>query len=136
LSIAAQSTDDARAGFTIIEVLIALAVVAVGIVVIGALMSTNLRSVRMMEQHVSLKQATRAVLAAEIPPRSDLAPGTLAGQLGDYRWQVDVGPLGGELAPVSADAVWVPELVNVRVRAPGGAVLELRTVRLMHRPRQ
>jgi general secretion pathway protein I len=136
LSIAAPPTDDARAGFTIIEVLIALAVVAVGIVAIGSVMSTNLRSVRMMEQHVALRQAARAVLAAEIPPRADLAPGTLTGQLGDYRWQVDVGPLSGELAKAPADAVWVPELVNVHVQAPSGAVLEIHTVRLMHRPQQ
>lgn len=129
-------TDRADAGFTIIEVLIALAVVAVGIVTIGSLMSTNARGVRTMEQHVALKQAAQAVLATGVPRRAELVPGTLAGQSGDYRWQVDVGPLGGVLAPPTDDAAWVPELVSVQVRSPGGAILELHTVRLMHRPRQ
>jgi general secretion pathway protein I len=136
LSIAPQTTDRADAGFTVIEVLIALAVVAVGIVAIGSVMSTNARGIRSMEQHVLLKQAAQAVLATGIPPRSELAQGTLTGQTGDYRWQVDIGPLTGELVSPSEDAAWVPELVSVHVRSPGGAVLELHTVRLMHGPRQ
>lgn len=136
MSIAPQTTDRADAGFTIIEVLIALAVVAVGIVAIGSVMSTNARGVRSMEQHVVLKQAAQAALATGIPTRAELAQGTLTGQAGDYRWQVDIGPLSGELAAPSDNAVWVPELVSVHVRSPGGAVLELHTVRLMHRPRQ
>jgi general secretion pathway protein I len=136
LSIAPQTTDRADAGFTIIEVLIALAVVAVGIVAIGSVMSTNARGVRSMEQHVLLKQVAQAVLATGIPPRSELVPGTVTGQTGDYRWQVDIGPLTGELAQGSDDAAWVPELVSVHVWSPGGAVLELHTVRLMHGSRK
>jgi general secretion pathway protein I len=136
LSIAPQTTDRTDAGFTIIEVLIALAVVAAGIVAIGSVMSTNVRGVRSMEQHVLLKQAAQAALAVSIPRRAELAPGTLSGQTGDYHWQVEIGPLSGDLAVSSGDAAWIPELVSVNVRSPGGAVVELHTVRLMHRPRQ
>jgi general secretion pathway protein I len=136
LLIAPPRTERADAGFTIIEVLIALAVVAVGIVAIESVMSTNVRGVRAMEQHASLKRAAQAVLATGIPRRADLEPGTLSGQLGDYRWQVDVGPLGGDWAPASVDAAWIPELVRVHVQSPGGAAVELRTIRLMHRPQQ
>jgi general secretion pathway protein I len=136
LSTALQPTDHNAAGFTIIEVLIALAVVAVGIVAIGSLMSANARGVQKMEQHVALKQVAQAVLATEIPPRADLAPGTLTGQLGDYSWQVDVGPLTGSLVGPTADSAWIPELVEVRVRSPRGATLELHTVRLMPGARQ
>jgi general secretion pathway protein I len=136
LSIAPRPIDRADAGFTIIEVLIALAVVAVGIVAIGSLMSTNARGVQKMEQHVALKEVAQAVLATGIPSRADLAPGKLTGELGDYRWQVDVGPLGGNLVAKSTDAAWIPELVEVRVRSPEGATLELHTVRLMQAARQ
>jgi general secretion pathway protein I len=133
---ASQQTDRADAGFTVIEVLIALVVIAVCIAAIGALMSTNARGVRSMEQHVALKQAAQAALAVGIPRRPDLAPGTLTGQTGDYRWHVDIGPLGGAVAAPTGDVAWVPELVSVTVRSPDGAALELHTVRLMHRPRQ
>ena len=71
------STDRRDAGFTIIEVLIALAIVAVSIVAIGSVMATNVRGVRSLEQHVALMQATRTVMTAGIPSRVKLSPGVL-----------------------------------------------------------
>ena len=131
-----QPTDRPEAGFTILEALIALAVVAVSIVAIGSVMSTNARGVRVLENHVALMQTAQTVLATAIPPRKELAPGTRAGQLHDFRWQVDVGPVGGDWDPGDADVAWIPELVTVRVRSPSGATVDLKTVRLMHRPQQ
>jgi general secretion pathway protein I len=90
--------------------------------------------VRLMEQHVALTQATRMVMTAAIPARSELRPGALSGQTDDYRWTVDVTPLGGGWTVKDADVPWVPELVRVRVRSPTGAVSDIRTVRLMPRP--
>jgi len=130
------STDRRDAGFTIIEVLIALAIVAVSIVAIGSVMATNVRGVRSLEQHVALMQATRTVMTAGIPTRTKLGPGALSGRIDDYRWTIDVEPLGGDWEVPGADVAWVPELVKVRVRAPGGGAIDLETVRLMARPRQ
>jgi general secretion pathway protein I len=127
-------TDRRDAGFTIIEVLIALAIVAVGIVAIGSVMATNVRGVRSLEQHVALMQATRTVMAAGIPARAKLGPGALSGQTDDYRWTIEVGPLGSEWAVPGADVAWVPELVRIRVRSPSGVTSDIRTVRLIHRP--
>jgi len=123
-------------GFTIIEALIALAIVAVSIAAIGSVMSTNVRGVQSLEKHVALMQTAQMVMATAIPQRAKLAPGVLSGQLRDYRWQVDVGPLSGGWVVPDADVAWVPELVKVRVRAPGGGAIDLETVRLMARPRQ
>jgi general secretion pathway protein I len=58
----------------------------------------------------------------------------VSGQTDDYRWTVDVTPLGGGWTVKDADVPWVPELVRVRVRSPTGAVSDIRTVRLMPRP--
>ena len=127
------STDRRDAGFTIIEVLVALAVVAVCIVAIGSLMAVNARGVRSLEQHVALMQAARTVMTAGIPPRVELRPGTSSGQAEGYRWTIDVTPLGGDSTKPSADVFWVPELVRVRVKSPAGAVSDIRTVRLMPR---
>jgi general secretion pathway protein I len=131
-----QSIDSGEAGFTLIEVLIALALVAVSVVAIGSLMATNTRGVRSMEQHVALTQATRMVMTAAIPSRAELSPGAVSGQTDDYRWTIDVTPLGGGWTVKDADVPWVPELVRVRVRSPSGAVSDIRTVRLMQRPSQ
>jgi general secretion pathway protein I len=127
-------TDRLDAGFTIIEVLIALAIVAVSIVAIGSVMSTNARGVRALENHVALMQSAQTVFVTAIPPRKELAPGTFSGQLHDFRWQVDIGPVGGDWVVEGADVAWIPELVKIRVRSPSGATVDLETVRLMHGP--
>lgn len=134
--VAPQAIDRRDAGFTIIEVLIALAVVAVSVIAIGSVMSTNVRGVRSLEQHVALMQTTRSVMTSGIPPRAVLAPGTVSGEEGGYRWTVDVGPMGGENVEKNAKTAWIPELVRVRVRSPSGAVSDLRTVRLIKGPSQ
>jgi general secretion pathway protein I len=127
------STERRDAGFTIIEVLVALALVAVVIVAIGSLMATNVRGVRSFERHVALMQATRTAMMTVIPPRDQLEPGTSSGDSEGYRWTVDVTPLGGDWAVTNSSSSWIPELVRVRVRSPGGATSDIRTVRLMKR---
>jgi general secretion pathway protein I len=128
-----RRTDRRDAGFTIIEVLVALALVAVVIVAIGSLMATNLRGARSFEQHVALTQAARTAMTAGIPPRAELRAGASSGQIDGYRWTVDVSPLGGQWSEPPADAPWLPQLVRVRVKSPSGAVSDIRTVRLMPR---
>jgi general secretion pathway protein I len=133
---APPSIDDRNAGFTIIEVLIALAVVAISIVAIGSVMSTNARGVRLLEQHVMLMQNARTIMTAGIPARAELGPGVLSGAIDDYRWTIDVGALGEGWDAPGADLPWIPALVRIRVRSPSGAESDLRTVRLMPRPPQ
>ena len=128
--------DRPDAGFTIIEVLIALAIVAVSIVAIGQVMATNASGVRRLEDHVALVQSAQAVFATEIPARSALAPGSRSGRTGDMGWQIDIAPVGGDWIVDDADAPWIPELVKVRVRGRSGAFIDLETVRLMPRPKQ
>lgn len=129
--------DRTDAGFTVLEVLVALAIVAVSIVAIGSVMSTNSRGVTALENHIALVETAQTVLATEIPERKDLASGSTAGQLRNYRWQVDVSPVGGDWEPPSDSKVgWTPELVKIHVRSPTGAQVDLSTIRLMPRPRQ
>lgn len=124
-------TERPDAGFTIIEVLVALALVAVTIVAIGSLMAVNVRGVRKFEQHVALVQAARTALTSAIPLRGELRPGTSSGQNDGYRWTIDVTPLGGEWTVPDAEVPWQPELVRIRVQSPSGAVSDIRTVRLI-----
>ena len=131
-----SSIDGRDSGFTIIEVLIALAVVAVMIVAIGSVMSTNSRGVRLLEEHLALMQTAQTVMATAIPKRNELAPGRLSGELGEYRWQIDIGPVGGEWEVNDDRVSWIPELIKIRVRSPRGATADLETVRLITRPRR
>src|SRR3569833_4462527 len=106
------------AGFPIIEVLVSLALVAVSIIAIGQLMSTNARGVRALENHVALVQSAQTVLSTQVPERSKLVPGRLTGRNGDARWQIDVSPIGGDWIVDKDDLDWIPELVKLRVRDP------------------
>ncbi|MEP9356808.1 prepilin-type N-terminal cleavage/methylation domain-containing protein [Xanthobacter sp. KR7-65] len=119
-----------RAGFTLLEVLVALAVTAASLGAIVQVFGANARAARTLEQHVALLQTARAVEAG-IPQRRDLALGTLDGEVAGHRWRMDVRPLdAGELP---AGARWVPRSVSIRVRGPSGAQITLETVRLVPR---
>jgi len=118
------------AGFTIIEALVALAVVAASLAAIGALMATSARGARKVEAHVALVETARAVVAG-LPKRDELALGSLSGELAGHRWRVDVLPFAaGGAAPA---APWQPQAVVVTARSPSGGILRLDTVRLRKR---
>lgn len=127
--------DDREAGFTLIEVLIALAIVALSLVAIGAVVATNARGVRALEQHVALVEAAQAALVTAIPDRDHLVPGAVEGGSGAERWRLQVSPLGAGWDVAAGKAGWVPKLVTLRVHAASGAIVDLRTVRLAREQR-
>jgi general secretion pathway protein I len=118
--------QSSTAGFTIIEALVALAVVASSLAAIGALVATSARGVGAIEHHVALVETARAILAA-LPQRDQLAPGSMSGERAGHRWRVDVAPMAG-----AAPSEWVPQTVIVSVRSPSGARMTVQTVRLRH----
>lgn len=117
-----------RAGFTLIEVLVALAVVAAALAAIGLVVGGNARATRALEQRAALLETARAVEAG-IPPRRQLKDGRIDGAIGGHAWRMDVRSL--EVGEIPAEARFVPRDVLIRVRAPGGALMELETVRLV-----
>jgi general secretion pathway protein I len=121
------------AGFTIIEVLIALAVIAVCLAAIGTVVGVTTRGVRSLEQRVALVEVARSV-AASLPPRSTRAVAPGAGEILGHHWQVDLAPWagGGVIGPPNSP--WLPQTVTIRVQSPSGAVLALQTVRLQMKP--
>ena len=125
--------EDREGGFTLIEVLIALAIVAVSLVAIGAVVATNVRGVGVLERHAALIAAEQAALATAIPDHDHLVPGTVEGVTGADRWRVQVTPLGAGWDVAAGKDAWVPELVTLRLRSASGAIVELRTVRLARR---
>jgi general secretion pathway protein I len=121
--------DRDEAGFTLIELLVALAVLAVSITAIGALMATNNRGTLALDQRLAMVEATRAVLTG-LPDRSQLRPGTLSGEYNYHRWQVDMQPLIADFIDPRKPTPWIPELIVVKVKSPGGQQMRIETVRL------
>ena len=118
-----------QGGFTLIEALVALAVVAVALSAISMLIGANIRATRSLDQRLALIESTRALLAG-LPGRDQLAPGDTTGQLADQRWRLDVMPFVADFVDPSGAAPWFPEAVVLRVEAPTGEILRVDTVRL------
>ena len=129
MSRVAQARPSRQAGFTIIEALVALAIVAASLAAIGGLIAASARGTRSLDQHVALVETARAV-EATLPRRDQLAAGEISGVLGGYPWRVDVLPFSaGGVNPLS-QSPWVPQTVVVTVRSATGAQFQLATVRL------
>lgn len=126
----APERQDAQAGFTLVEVLVALAVAAICIAAITLVSGGSARTVRTLEQRVALLQVARAVETG-IPPRQNLAVGRIDGELAGHPWRMDVRPL--DVGEVPASTRWVPRNVLIRVAGPSGALVTVETVRLVPR---
>src|SRR5436853_460166 len=79
------------AGFTLVEVLVAIGVLAVALTAIGSLVATTVRGTRAIDDRLMLVETARSVAVA-MPDRDRLAPGNFSGELGGQRWRVDVLP--------------------------------------------
>jgi general secretion pathway protein I len=119
------------AGFTLIEVVIALGIVSISLAAIGSLMATTVRAMRSIDQRLALVETARAIETG-LPDRGELAGG-LAGNLAGHRWRVDVAPFVADFVDPRLPSPWVPQTVVISVQGPGGAILRVDTVRLRRR---
>lgn len=126
-----SSRRNGEGGFTMIEVIVALALVAIGLAAIGTLVATNARGASRLEQHAALANAARLV-ASTIPRAGAPMPEDLFGKVDGHRWQMRVTPLLLDI-PVVPESRFVPQRVELRVQSPSGAVLSLETIRLRDR---
>jgi len=122
---------DKNAGFTILEVLVAIAVVATALTAIGALTGATTRGVRALEQHVVVVETARSVLAS-LQSSTPLSSRETVGELYGNRWRIGISPFAA--GPVVPDSPWVPATVTIRVQSPSGAALNVETVRLQPNP--
>lgn len=117
------------AGFTMIEALAALGVIAISLAAIGSLVASNVRATRRVDDRLSVVETARAALTG-LPDRSSLALGDFSGQIGDNHWRVDVLPFRADFVDPSRATQWVPQAVVIRVESPTGQELRVDTVRL------
>ena len=116
------------AGFTLLEVLVALAITAAVLASLAQLAGVNARGVRTLSTHAGLMETARAVQTG-IPHRRDLVVGRTDGEIAGHRWRMDVRPLAVAGTPTGTN--WEPRNVLIRVRAPSGEMVMLETVRLV-----
>lgn len=128
----ARSRCSGEAGFTVIEALVALAVVVSVLAAIGRLMATSVRGVHAFADHVALIETVRAL--ASVLPHRDQATGSLSGERGGYHWRIDRGPLAVPGIDPNLSSPWIPQTVVVTARSPQGRIFQIATVQLKPRP--
>jgi general secretion pathway protein I len=127
-----RSTEaDRSAGFTLLEALVAVAIVAASLSPIGALVATTIRGTRSIERHLAQVEAAGAILAA-LPDRDQLLPGSISGETASQRWRLDVSPFRATNLAVGQSR-WEPQAVTVTLQSPSGGSFLLNTVRLHRR---
>lgn len=122
------------AGFTLIEALVALAIIAVVLGTIGSVIATTAKGTRAIDQRLALA-GTAGTLLADLPARSLLKPGRRSGELAGSRWRVDVAPMAVPSGDPSSDR-FVPLAVNLRLQRPDGSAIQVTTVKLVPRASQ
>jgi general secretion pathway protein I len=125
----------ASGGFTLIEVVVAIAVLAVVLGAIGGAVGTTVKGLRSVDRQLPLLETAQGLLAA-LPDRTALRPGAQTGTTGAVQWRIDVAPLDDVVARSGApqSSKWMPLLVTVTVRGRDGPPVRLDTVRLAPRP--
>jgi general secretion pathway protein I len=126
-----KSCSDSTRGFTLIEALVALAIVAAVLGSIGGVIATSVKGTRGIDQRLELSGTAESLLAA-LPARTLLKPGRQSGELAGQRWRIDVSPMN---VAVASDAPqtgrFVPLAVTLRLQSPGGPAMQVTTVRLV-----
>lgn len=116
-------------GFTLIEALVALAIVAAVLSSISSVIGSTAKATRSIGQRLLLTGAAETLFAG-LPARNALKPGRQSGELAGHRWRLDVTPLNAAAAE-ALDARFVPLTVNLRMQTPGGPAVQITTVRLV-----
>ncbi|WP_426408235.1 type IV pilus modification PilV family protein [Bradyrhizobium ganzhouense] len=129
-----RSCSDAAAGFTLIEALVALAIIAIVLGTIGSVIAVTTKGTRSIDQHLALA-STAETLLADMPARGLLKPGRQSGQLAGSRWRVDIAPMNVAGGNPDTDR-FVPLAVNLRLQRADGSAIQVTTVKLVPRSTQ
>ena len=122
--------DSHSRGFTLVELLIALAVMMIVLAAIGGLSASSLRAGGHVENHLADVENAQQILAG-LPGRGELANRTLTGETSGYRWRLEAAPFRADFVDPRAQIGWTPEMIVLTLQGLNGAPLRFDMVRLV-----
>jgi general secretion pathway protein I len=126
-----KSCSSHARGFTLIEALVALAIITAVLGSIGTVIAITAKGTRSVDQRLELSGTAESLLAA-LPARALLKPGRQSGELAGHRWRMDVSRMNvGVASDAPQSGRFVPLAVTLRLQSPGGPAMQLSTVRLV-----
>ena len=118
------------AGFTLIEALVALALLTAGLAAIGDLGFSTVAAARRAETRVLLVAAARKAFAA-LPDRRALGDGALSGEMDAASFRLQASPFLFNVPGATAHIAWSPQAARLRVESPTGGRIVVDTVLLL-----
>lgn len=116
-------------GFTLIEALVALSIVAIALSAISSLIASSVRGTRSIEANLTRLAAARTVMAA-LPDRDQLGTAHLSGHVANHRWFINVSSYETTSSAQQPRLQWTPQSVVITIQSPSTAPLQIHTVRL------
>ena len=137
LSVCPDSVPTARRvragnGFTLIEALVALTVLAISLAAFSPSFGAAVRNFSRLEDRLAAVQLATSLLEEQSSVRA-LVPGVTRGRHGSYSWQVAITPAAEEVAP-AVTAPWVLFELVVLVEWAPQRRLQMQTLHLGRLP--
>jgi general secretion pathway protein I len=123
------------AGFTLVETLVALALLATATAAIGGLSAVTFRTGLYVERHLAEVEIARGVVAQQ-SSRTNLGSGILSGETAGEQWRVETQWDLDDLVSSKTQVLWAPLRVAIQIRDSTGRNLRFDTIRLSKRPQQ
>lgn len=120
---------DKRAGFTLLEALVALALVLAFVATLGPYLFYSRRLMGDAEQRVAAQILLRTLLDAPFD-RSRLANALRSGELNGLRWRIVSEPFAIEAVPSALRPSWAAYRIIASVSTSAGRTVSAETIRL------
>jgi general secretion pathway protein I len=119
----------AASGFTLLEALIAIVVLALSLSALMPSHNAGLRSLVTVDDHLRARLLAQSVMAEWSHNRA-LRPGTIEGGYDKFAWTLSIAPLEAPAAQGAPANAWTLYELVLRVSWPRGRQIELHTARM------
>jgi general secretion pathway protein I len=126
---AKRKSEAGARGFTLIEALAAIVILALALSALLSAHDTGLRGAAAMDDHLQARLLAQSLLAQWSVDRTLQA--SSRGQSGRFAWTVSARPYGAPVGAADQKVPWMLHELTVTIAWPPARQVQLRTLRLM-----